>query len=53
VQRFVEDPLSEQFLARKVREGDTVKVSKKGDTLAFEAVTPKVKESEEESEVHQ
>jgi ATP-dependent Clp protease ATP-binding subunit ClpC len=53
VQRFVEDPLSDQFLARKVREGDTVKVSKKGDTLAFESVTPKAKESEEESEVHQ
>jgi ATP-dependent Clp protease ATP-binding subunit ClpC len=53
VQRFVEDPLSDQFLARKVREGDTVKVSKKGDALAFESVTPKAKESEEESEVHQ
>jgi len=54
VQKFVEDPLSEQYLGRKIKRGDVVRVGKKGDTLSFEAVGSQNDPSPSESEeVHQ
>ncbi len=53
VQKYVEDPLSEHYLARKIKRGDTVKVSKKGDSLVFEAVSVEPDPEPSESEVHQ
>jgi ATP-dependent Clp protease ATP-binding subunit ClpC len=36
IQRLVEDPLSEAYLSRRVKRGDSVRVDTKGDELVFE-----------------
>jgi ATP-dependent Clp protease ATP-binding subunit ClpC len=38
IQKWVEDPLSEQYLSRRVKKGDRVLVSRIGDELHFEPV---------------
>jgi ATP-dependent Clp protease ATP-binding subunit ClpC len=53
VQRYVEDPLSEHYLSRKISKGSVVKVSKKGEELVFESVEPAADASKDsEAEVH-
>ncbi len=42
IQRLIEDPLSELVMRGKVRPGIEVKVSKRGDELAFEEKVPEV-----------
>ena len=35
IQRFVEDPLAEEVIAKRIKSGDVVRVFRKGDTLTF------------------
>ncbi len=50
IQRYIEDPLSEQVLRGKFRLGSTVRVTKRGDTLGFEEAKPGETEEPAESE---
>jgi ATP-dependent Clp protease ATP-binding subunit ClpC len=36
IQRFIEDPLSEQVLKGKFKSGETIRITKRGDDLGFE-----------------
>lgn len=38
VQTMIEDPLAMEILSGKIKEGDTVKISAKGDTIVIESV---------------
>ncbi len=40
IQRFLEDPLAEEVIARRVKSGGTVRVFRKGETLEFEEQLP-------------
>jgi ATP-dependent Clp protease ATP-binding subunit ClpA len=43
IQRFIEDPLAEEVIARRIKPGTTMRVLRKGDALSFEeqlAATP-------------
>ncbi len=48
IQRYVEDPLSDEMLRGTFKDGDTIKVDfKGGEELAFEKATPRKKKAEE------
>ena len=51
IQRYIEDPLSELYLSRRVKRGNRVKVSKKGEDLHFEAVEEEIDSTVPEPEV--
>jgi ATP-dependent Clp protease ATP-binding subunit ClpC len=54
IQRFIEDPLSEQVLRGKFKSGVTVRVTKRGDEMGFEAVRPdEVASATEEEPPHE
>jgi ATP-dependent Clp protease ATP-binding subunit ClpC len=40
IQRYLEDPLAEEVIARRVKPGTALKATRKGDTLEFEDQTP-------------
>jgi len=50
IQRFLEDPLSEEIIAGRFKSGGTVKVSVKGDHLELELVVKSVKKESAKKE---
>jgi hypothetical protein len=44
VEKYLEDPLAEEFLRRNIKQGDTLEVHTAGEQLAFKVTQPKQSE---------